>query len=151
MSTNIEAAILYVGKKTEKKLYFVTFLDIFWSYLRVKRPDINQNEGSTFYPVIKEFQGHLLTVHGSVASNFVKRKKFIQQKNLQKKSLYNRRNLKIYRRCLLRDPNIRVNVRCRRLDKSKYDLQGRDEQYNHQVLNKLYIKISLKIKQTWDI
>ena len=86
-----------------------------------------------------------------MASNFVKRKKFIQQKNLQKKSLYNRRNLKIYRICLLRDPNIRVNVRRRRLDKSKYDLQGRDEQYDHQVLNKLYIKISLKIKQTWDI
>ena len=52
----------------------------------MKRPDINQNEGSTFYPVIKEFQGHLLTVHGSVVSNFVKRKKFIQHEkplNLQ--------------------------------------------------------------------
>ena len=57
------------------------------------------------------------------------------------------RNLKIYRRCLLRDPNIRVNVRRRRLDKSKYDLQGRDEQYDHQVLNKLYIKISLKLNK----
>ena len=65
-------------QKTEKKLYFFTLLDIFWSYLREKRPGINQNEGSTFYPVIKEFQGHLLTVHGSVVSNFVKSKKFIQ-------------------------------------------------------------------------
>ena len=79
MSTDIEVAILYVSKKrNRRKLYFATFLDIFWSYLRMKRPDINQNEGSTFYPVIKEFQGHLLTVHGSVVSNFVKRKKFIQ-------------------------------------------------------------------------
>ena len=76
MSTDIEVAILYVSKKgNRRKLYFATFLDIFWSYLRMKRPDINQNEGSTFYPVIKEFQGHLLTVHGSVVSNFVQSKK----------------------------------------------------------------------------
>ena len=39
----------------------------------------------------------------------------------------------------------------RRLDKSKYDLQGRDEQVDHQVLNRLYTKISLNIKQTWGI
>ena len=80
ITSEIQLRILYVGIKTQqlRKLYFVTFLDIFCSYLRVKRPDINQNEGSTFYPVIKEFQGHLLTVHGSVASNFVKRKKFLQ-------------------------------------------------------------------------